>query len=59
MIRADSAEITPEMLPLIDLTQEEIDSIIERVPGGMANIQDIYAVVATAGRDLVPPPGGQ
>jgi len=44
VIRADSAEITPEMLPLIDLTQEEIDSIIERVPGGMANIQDIYAL---------------
>ena len=44
VIRADSAEITPEMLPLIDLTQEEIDSIIERVPGGIANIQDIYAL---------------
>ncbi|KAF9979646.1 hypothetical protein BGZ75_009368, partial [Mortierella antarctica] len=31
------------MLPLIDLNQADIDRIIERVPGGMANIQDIYA----------------
>src|SRR5947209_5812611 len=32
------------MLPLIELTQEDIDHIIERVPGGIANIQDIYAL---------------
>ncbi len=36
--------LTPEMLPLIDLTQSEIDHIIEQVPGGVANIQDIYAL---------------
>ncbi|KOY61429.1 hypothetical protein AM629_13925 [Photorhabdus heterorhabditis] len=36
--------LTPEMLPLIDLTQAEIDRIIGQVPGGMTNIQDIYAL---------------
>src|SRR3569833_3705875 len=30
------------MLPLVKLTQEQIQSIAERTPGGMSNIQDIY-----------------
>ncbi|KAG0195490.1 hypothetical protein BGX28_001283, partial [Mortierella sp. GBA30] len=32
------------MLPLIDLNQREIDYIVEHVPGGVANIQDIYTL---------------
>jgi hypothetical protein len=32
------------MLPLIDLTQGEINEIVGRVPGGIPNIQDIYAL---------------
>ncbi|MCC8368412.1 AMP-binding protein, partial [Xenorhabdus sp. PB61.4] len=44
VITSDTTELTPEMLPLIDLTQADIDRIVGQVPGGMSNIQDIYAL---------------
>ncbi|KAF9921049.1 hypothetical protein BGZ67_000785, partial [Mortierella alpina] len=36
--------LMPSMLPLIDLTQDDIDLIVRQVPCGVANIQDIYAL---------------
>ncbi|MBO9830661.1 amino acid adenylation domain-containing protein, partial [Xanthomonas sp. A2111] len=36
--------ITPDKLPLIELTQADIDCIVATVPGGINNIQDIYAL---------------
>ncbi|PCK09264.1 MAG: non-ribosomal peptide synthetase, partial [Alteromonadaceae bacterium] len=35
-------KITPEMLPLLSLTEEEITLIVDAIPGGVSNVQDIY-----------------
>ncbi|WP_246432636.1 condensation domain-containing protein, partial [Xenorhabdus indica] len=44
VITPDTQQLTPAMLPLVDLTQVDIDHIVGQVPGGVANIQDIYAL---------------
>jgi len=42
MIPLDCEMITPQMLSLVELEPEHIQRIVQSVPGGAANIQDIY-----------------
>ncbi|WP_269330724.1 non-ribosomal peptide synthetase [Streptacidiphilus albus] len=41
-IPAGAAAIVPQMLPLVDLTVEELAGITAAFPGGAANIADVY-----------------
>ncbi|HEY6309535.1 MAG TPA: amino acid adenylation domain-containing protein [Streptosporangiaceae bacterium] len=41
-IPAGAAEVTPDMLPLVALTADQVSRIIESVPGGAANLADVY-----------------
>lgn len=44
LIPIDAERLTPELLTLARLTADELDGLVEKVPGGARNIEDIYSL---------------
>ncbi|WEL58164.1 non-ribosomal peptide synthase/polyketide synthase [Pseudomonas kermanshahensis] len=43
-IPAEGTRITPDMLPLAELSQAAIDTLVTQIPGGVVNVQDVYGL---------------
>ena len=56
--RPTAPSSTPEMLPLIELTQSDIDRIVAQVPGGARQYPGHLRPLAAAGRHPLPSPAG-
>ncbi|UVM29704.1 non-ribosomal peptide synthetase [Pseudomonas sp. B21-021] len=41
-ISPGTTRVTPAMLTMVDLSQDTLDQIVAHIPGGGANVQDIY-----------------
>ncbi|MET8545967.1 amino acid adenylation domain-containing protein, partial [Kitasatospora sp. NPDC004799] len=41
-IPADATALTPDMVTLAELSQADLDHLVEQVPGGAANVADVY-----------------
>ncbi|MET7938349.1 amino acid adenylation domain-containing protein, partial [Streptomyces sp. NPDC005322] len=42
LIPAGATALTPDMLPLVEVTERDLDLITSRIDGGAANIADVY-----------------
>ncbi|RMR61505.1 hypothetical protein ALP84_00977, partial [Pseudomonas cichorii] len=42
LIEPGCTRITPDMLPLLTIGEEQLEQVVASIPGGAANIQDIY-----------------
>ncbi|MBG6151653.1 amino acid adenylation domain-containing protein, partial [Aquimarina sp. EL_43] len=41
-ITTDCEKITPDLVPLLDFSQEELDIVVDHIEEGVSNIQDMY-----------------